>query len=59
MSFSAFPDSRLLDSAVFVLDRALRIVYLNPAAEDVFELAARATLGQTPDRCLPMAEGVR
>ncbi len=50
MSFSAFSGLELLDSAVFVLDRALRIVYLNPAAEDVFELAARATLGQTPEQ---------
>ena len=53
MPYSAYSGLELLDSAVVVLDHELRIVYLNPAAESLFELAIRSTLGQTLEQAFP------
>jgi len=43
----AFPGLDLLASAVVLLDADLRIVYANPAAENLFEQSARALCGHS------------
>ena len=44
-----------LSTAVVVLDRERRAVYLNPAAEDLFETSARAATGRPTGGWLPDA----
>lgn len=42
-------------TAVLWLDSALRLAYLNPAAETLLKLDGRQTLGSTVSECLPLA----
>ena len=53
MPYSAYSGLELLDSAVLVLDHALRIVYLNPAAESLFELSQRLAAGLSLEQAFP------
>ncbi len=42
----AYPGLELLATAVLLLDPALRVVYANPAAENLFELSKKQLVGQ-------------
>lgn len=42
--------------ALVLIDRERRITTLNPAASDMFEIAAAALIGQSPTAALPMIE---
>jgi two-component system nitrogen regulation sensor histidine kinase GlnL len=53
MHYSAYSGLELLDSAVLVLDHAWRIVYLNPAAESLFELSQRLAAGLSLEQAFP------
>ena len=53
MPYSAFSGLELLDSAVVVLDRELRIAYLNPSAESLFEFSCRSVLGLNLEQAFP------
>ena len=44
----------VLNTAVILLDKSLRLTYLNPAAENLFEISRRQVLGQYSSR-LPNA----
>jgi len=44
----AYYGLEILATAVLLVDRARRIVYANPAAENLFELSARHLIGHTP-----------
>ena len=46
MSESAFSGLDLLGTAVVVLDAGLRVLYVNPAAEHLFEVGAKTLIGQ-------------
>jgi two-component system nitrogen regulation sensor histidine kinase GlnL len=48
---AAFLGLDLLDTAVLVLDAARTVRYLNPAAETLFELSARDTVGRPLSAC--------
>ncbi|QIK38992.1 nitrogen regulation protein NR(II) [Caldichromatium japonicum] len=45
-----------LNTAVLLFDARLHLVYLNPAAEVLFELSARHLLGQQAERLLPCTD---
>ncbi|GLR12074.1 nitrogen regulation protein NR(II) [Chitinimonas viridis] len=51
MSHPAFLGLELLETAVMVLDTARTVRYLNPAAETLFELPARETVGRPLSAC--------
>lgn len=53
MPYSAFSGLELLDSAVVILDRDLRIAYLNPSAESLFEFSSRSVHGLTLEEAFP------
>ena len=55
----AYPGLELLATAVLLLDAALRIVYANPAAENLFELSKRQLVGQAPRALFGDAAGAR
>ena len=42
-----FEGLELLETAVMILDERLRIVYVNPALENLLDLSGKAALGQT------------
>ncbi len=46
-----------LATATFLLDAELRVEYVNPAAENLFELSARQLVGQRVDALLQCADG--
>jgi two-component system nitrogen regulation sensor histidine kinase GlnL len=48
----------LLATAVFMLDNALRVTYVNPAAENLFELAKKHLLGHRPEQIFADAQGL-
>src|SRR5437899_10262060 len=48
----------ILATAVLLLDRARRIVYANPAAENLFELSARHLVGHSPADVFTDATGL-
>ncbi|GAB3260499.1 two-component system sensor histidine kinase NtrB [Chitinimonas naiadis] len=51
MSHPAYAGLDLLETAVIVLDTARTVRYLNPAAETLFELSARETIGRPLSAC--------
>jgi two-component system, NtrC family, nitrogen regulation sensor histidine kinase GlnL len=48
----------LLATAVFMLDSALRVIYVNPAAENLFELAKKHLVGHRPEQIFADAQGL-
>jgi two-component system nitrogen regulation sensor histidine kinase GlnL len=55
---SAYPGLELLATAVLLLDPSLRIVYANPAAENLFELSRRQLVGQATAALFADATGL-
>jgi two-component system nitrogen regulation sensor histidine kinase GlnL len=55
---SAYPGLELLATAVLLLDPSLRIVYANPAAENLFELSKRQLVGQATTALFADAAGL-
>ncbi len=47
---ASFPGLELLATAVLMLDADERVLYANPAAENLFELSRYKLLGSTPDQ---------
>lgn len=45
-----------LNTAILLFDGDLRLIYLNPAAEVLFEASARHLLGQSAERLLPCTD---
>jgi two-component system nitrogen regulation sensor histidine kinase GlnL len=54
----AYYGLEILATAVLLVDRARRIVYANPAAENLFELSARHLIGHTPAEVFAEASGL-
>ncbi len=57
-ALSAYPGLELLATAVLLLDPSLRIVYANPAAENLFELSRRQLVGQATAALFADATGL-
>jgi two-component system nitrogen regulation sensor histidine kinase GlnL len=55
---SAYPGLELLATAVLLLDPSLRIVYANPAAENLFELSKRQLVGHATTALFADAAGL-
>lgn len=49
MFSAALPGLELLSTAVMLVDHGLKVMYANPAAENLFELGARQLTGRTID----------
>jgi two-component system nitrogen regulation sensor histidine kinase GlnL len=58
VSAFAFDGLEILATAVLLVDRTRRIVYANPAAENLFELSARHLIGHTPAEVFADASGL-
>ncbi len=55
---SACAGLELLATAVLMLDSAHRVTYVNPAAENLFELAKKHLVGHRPDQIFADAQGL-
>jgi len=55
---SACAGLELLATAVLMLDNARRVTYVNPAAENLFELAKKHLVGLRPDQIFADAQGL-
>ena len=55
---SATAGLELLATAVLLLDRARRVIYANPAAENLFELAKKHLVGHRPEQVFSDAAGL-
>jgi two-component system, NtrC family, nitrogen regulation sensor histidine kinase GlnL len=55
---SATAGLELLATAVLLLDRARRVTYANPAAENLFELSRKHLLGHRPEQLFTDAAGL-
>jgi two-component system, NtrC family, nitrogen regulation sensor histidine kinase GlnL len=55
---SAYPGLELLATAVLLLEPSLRVVYANPAAENLFELSRRQLVGQATTALFADATGL-
>ena len=56
---TSYAGLELLATAVLVLDSARRIVYANPAAENLFALSRKHFAGERPERLFPDAPELR
>lgn len=54
----AYSGLELLGSAVLLLDAALRVEYINPAAETMFGMSRRAVIGQPFEKLFANAHGL-
>jgi len=54
----AYQGLEILATAVLLIDRARRIVYANPAAENLFELSARHLVGHATEQVFADASGL-
>ena len=55
---NAYAGLELLATAVLLLDRARRVMYANPAAENLFELAKKHLIGHQPEQVFAEASGL-
>jgi two-component system nitrogen regulation sensor histidine kinase GlnL len=55
---AAYAGLELLATAVVLLDAARRVVYVNPAAENLFALSRKHLIGQRPDQVFADAAGL-
>ena len=55
---SAFSGLELLATAVLLLDRARRVTYANPAAENLFALSKKHLIGHRPDQVFAEVSGL-
>ena len=54
----AYAGLELLATAVLILDRGRRVIYANPAAENLFELAKKHLVGHRPEQVFSDAAGL-